>query len=88
MAFVYILRSLKSNTYYVGSTNDVMRRLKQHNFGNVTSTKYKRPYKLVFYQEFLDLNKAKNIERKIKSWKRKDFIEKIIKDGYIKYLGH
>ena len=86
MAYVYILKSIKSNSYYVGSTKDINRRIKQHNAGNVTSTKYKRPYKLVFSQEIIDIKQARQIERKIKNWKRRDFIEKIIKDGYIKIL--
>lgn len=87
MAFVYILHSLKSNSYYVGSTLNVNRRIKQHNSGNVASTKYKRPYKLIFSQEFKDIQQARKVEKKIKSWKRRDFIEKIIEDGYIKYTG-
>ena len=87
MAFVYILRSLKSNTYYIGSTKDIIRRFRQHNSGNVFSTKYKRPFELVFSQEYQTIQQACKIEKKIKNWKRKDFIEKIIKDGYIKYMG-
>lgn len=87
MAFVYILRSLKLGTYYIGSTKNISRRLKQHNSGNVTSTKYKRPFKLVFSQEFQTIQQACKVEKKIKSWKRRDFVEKIIRDGYIKYVG-
>jgi predicted GIY-YIG superfamily endonuclease len=39
---------------------------------------------LVFSQEFETLQLARIIEKKIKSWKRKDFIDKIIRDGFIK----
>jgi len=40
--------------------------------------------KLVFKQEFGSLAIARKIERKIKKLKRKDYIEKIVTDGYIK----
>ncbi len=81
---VYILRSLKNDTFYVGCANDVGRRLKQHNSGNVKATKYKRPYKLEFNQEFSNTSVARKIEFRLKKWKRRDFIENIIKDGFIR----
>jgi len=39
---------------------------------------------LVFFQKFPNLKEARRIESKIKKLKRKDYIEKIIKEGYIK----
>ena len=83
-AYVYILKSIKNGSYYIGSTCNLKKRFSQHNFGNVTATKFKRPYKIVFNQLCDSLSTANKIERKIKNWKRKDFIEKIINDGYIK----
>jgi putative endonuclease len=82
--FVYILQSLKNNSYYIGSSSKPEERFKQHNKGFVKATRYKRPYKLVFKQEFKDIEIAKKIELKIKRWKRRDFIVKIIEDGEIK----
>ena len=41
---------------------------------------------LVFSQEYASLAEARALEFKIKKWKRRDFIEKIVKDGYIKVL--
>lgn len=86
-AYLYILQSLKNNSYYVGITTNINQRLNFHNNGYVKSTKNKRPYKLVFTQEFENINIAHKAELKIKSWKRKDFIEKIIKDGELKIIG-
>lgn len=86
-AYVYILQSIENYSYYIGSSTNVWNRLKQHNNGQVKSTKYKRPYKLVFYQEFDNIDIARKIEYKIKSWKRKDFIDKIIRDKKIKIAG-
>ena len=84
---LYIIQSLKNGSYYIGSTSDIETRLKFHNSGRVKATKYKRPYKLVFKQEFGDIKKAHQAELKIKSWKRRDFIEKIIKDGRFKKMA-
>ncbi len=39
MYYIYILFSLKTNKYYIGSTDDLARRLKHHNVGSTPSTK-------------------------------------------------
>lgn len=81
---VYILRSLKNDSLYIGSASDISRRLKQHNGGNVKATRYRCPYKLEFSQEYPDTITARRIECKLKKWKRRDYLERIIKDGKIK----
>lgn len=84
---IYIIKRENNNEYYVGIAEDIEKRLKQHNGGNVAVTKYKRPYRLVFSQKFDSKALALKAERKIKKWKRKDFIEKIVQDGEIKVMG-
>jgi len=59
---VYILQSLKDNRTYIGSTSDFTRRLKQHNAGQVKSTKYRTPFKVLFIEEFETLGEARNRE--------------------------
>lgn len=86
-AYLYILQSIKNKSYYIGSTSNLKERLHFHNSGYVKATKYKRPYELVFSQEFDNINIAHKAELKIKSWKRRDFIERIIKDGKLKSMG-
>jgi putative endonuclease len=86
-ACLYILQSLKTDSYYIGITTNLAQRIRFHNSGYVKATKYKKPYKLVFRQEFQNIHLAHKAELKIKSWKRKDFIDKIIKDGYLKFMG-
>lgn len=84
--FVYIIQSIKTGEYYVGSAEDIERRLLQHNAGNVLATKHKRPYELVFSQEFDNTQAARKAEMRIKSWRRRDFIEKIVRDGKLKKI--
>ncbi|MCL4359884.1 GIY-YIG nuclease family protein [Patescibacteria group bacterium] len=50
MNCVYVLRSLKDGKKYIGSTIHVVKRLQQHNKGQVPSTKFRRPLKLIGYQ--------------------------------------
>lgn len=86
MAHVYILKS-ENGTFYIGSTDNLERRLKQHASGQTQTTRQKKIYKLVFEQKFSTLANARKIEKRIKKWKRKDYIEKIIQDGYIKKVN-
>ena len=80
---VYILKSLKNNTYYIGSTNDIDRRLKEHSSGRSKYTREILPIELVFIQEFQTLKQARKIELKLKKFKNKNIINRIIVDGYI-----
>jgi len=83
MAFVYILLSEKRK-YYIGSTIDLDSRIKHHRGGYTPSTKRLGEVELIFSQEYLTLGEARKVERRLKSLKRKDYIEKIIEDRIIK----
>jgi len=65
--YVYILISLKNNSFYIGYTSDLIKRIKQHNNGESLATKPYRPYKLIFYEAFLNRVDAKNREKFLKS---------------------
>ncbi len=82
-AYVYILRDI-NNRFYIGSTSDINRRLKQHSYGHTQTTRNMILPQVVLTQEVESLLVARRIENKIKRMKRKDFIEKIVADGYIK----
>ncbi len=84
IGYLYILKSSQTGRYYVGSTNDLRRRLVQHHQGQTATTKRLGKFELVFSQEFSSLAEARLAERRVKEWKRRDFIEKIIRDGRIK----
>jgi len=84
MYFVYILQSIKSGRYYIGSTNNPERRLAEHNSGKTKSLKYLRPLKIVFKKEYEKDSDAKMIERKLKRFKNRNIIENIIRDQELK----
>jgi len=72
------------NKFYIGSTIDLVRRIKDHARGNTQTTRRMKDPQLVFKQEYPTLQQARLIERRLKKLKRKDYLEKIILDGYIK----
>lgn len=65
---VYLLRSQKDGSFYVGYTNNVDQRLKEHNNGTVGYTKKFIPWKLIYYESFLSLDDAKKREKSLKSF--------------------
>jgi len=81
--YVYILEDM-NNRYYIGSTNNIVRRECQHVHKHTYSTSRMKEPKMIFNQEFDSLEIARKIELKLKKLKRKDYISKIIKDGFIK----
>lgn len=78
MFYVYILQSLQDNSYYIGYTGDLDRRLKKHNTSCAGYTSTKKPWTIV-YSEFFD-NKRDAIMREkfLKKQKSKVFIESLI----------
>ena len=68
MYYVYVLKSLKyiSQKLYYGSTSDLKSRIQQHNNGTNKSTKYGIPWKLIYYEAFLNKQDAVNRERALK----------------------
>ena len=80
--YVYILQSQKDNSLYIGYTSDLRKRLKQHNNGESQATKPFRPYKLIFYEAFLNRIDAKHREEYLKGGFGRRSINKMI-DKYL-----
>ena len=79
MYFVYILQNENGNRFYTGFTENIDKRLKDHNGGKSLATKSFRPYKLIHYEAFLEKRDAKSREKFLKSgWGRRS-IKKMLK---------
>lgn len=76
--YVYILQSKKDKSLYIGYTADLITRLKKHNRGENKATKPFIPYKLIFYEAFLNRTDAKNREKYLKSGYGSRTINKIL----------
>jgi len=70
--FTYILKC-SDDSYYVGVTNNLERRLEEHQEGKNTSsyTFSRRPLELVYYDTYIDVNQAIAREKQLKKWSRK-----------------
>lgn len=82
MICAYILKCV-DDTYYVGSTNNMDRRLHQHNAGQSKSTKSRLPVELAFTKEFRTLKEARGFEHFIKRQRNKSFYEKLIQGAFV-----
>ena len=78
MWYVYMLRSVKDRNLYVGSTDNIRRRLTEHNSGRVDSTKGRIPFSLEAYIAVKDQTKAIELERYFKTGSGRALLKKRI----------
>ncbi len=76
--YTYILQSKKDNRYYIGSTSDIDRRLKEHNSGKTKSLCYRRPLELNYFEEFESRELAEAREKQIKAYKGGQAFKKLL----------
>ena len=56
--YVYVLLSHKDSKLYIGYTNNLKKRLREHARGEVKSTKNRRPFTLIHYEYFINREDA------------------------------
>lgn len=66
---VYIIKSTSKKRYYIGHTENIERRLQEHNTGKNKSTKAYAPWLLVYFEPYATKNEAYRREMQIKSYK-------------------
>ncbi len=81
MFSTYILQSEIDGSYYIGSTENIESRIIRHNKGYSGYTKTKRPWVLVYNEEYKTLSEAKAREYYLKSLKSRVSIQKLINNG-------
>jgi putative endonuclease len=67
MHYVYVLRSLSDDGLYVGYSANLRRRLVQHSEGASFATAYRAPWKLIYYEAYLERVDALGREKYLKS---------------------
>ncbi len=73
---IYILEC-KNGSYYIGSTKNLEKRLKEHNDGKVYYTKTRRPLILKHTEEYDNYRLAFRREKQLKSWKKRVALERL-----------
>jgi putative endonuclease len=67
MHYVYVLRSLSDEGLYIGYSANLRRRLVQHNEGAAVATSHRGPWKLIYYEAYLEQVDALGREKYLKS---------------------
>ena len=80
MWYVYVLRSLKNSRLYTGSTNDLERRLTEHDTGQSKYTSLTKPFKLVYKEVYSTRIEARRRELFLKTGKGRKLLKSIVKD--------
>ena len=92
MYFVYVIKSEKDGNNYVGFTNNIEKRIEEHNKGFVSSTQARLPLHLIYFEVCLNQKDATQREKYLKSSWGKRYIKNRLKNYYIesnqKELSH
>ena len=81
--YVYILASKRNGTLYIGVTNNLARRIYEHENGLIEGFTKKYNVKiLVYYEIHYEIKNAIQREKQLKKWNRKWKIELIEKMNY------
>jgi len=70
MFYLYLLKSKKDNSLYLGFAPDLKARLLKHNQGLVQSTKNLRPWELIYYEAYKSKRDALIREKRLKQFKK------------------
>jgi len=83
MHYVYILKSQKDNKLYIGFTNNLQNRLKEHNQGKSFATKTRGPFRLIYYEAYLASADAKRRENFFKTGWGRNYIKRNLKHSIL-----
>ncbi|MBI2066248.1 GIY-YIG nuclease family protein [Candidatus Woesebacteria bacterium] len=78
MFYLYILRNENDDRFYIGSTSNLERRIKEHLRGKTRTTRVLKTNKLVYIEKYKTEKEARDREKKLKSYKSKKYIKWLI----------
>ena len=85
MFYVYILQSEFDGGLYIGFTADLKRRILEHHEGMSSSTSYRRPVVLIYYEAYLEKSDAEGREKFLKSGGGRRFLAKQLTAHFAKH---
>ena len=85
MHYTYVLSSESDGRFYIGTTSDLRKRLKRHVLGRVSSTAYRRPLRLAYYEACHSVDDAYRRERYLKSGRGGRYLKQRL-SAWLSYL--
>jgi len=73
--YVYVLRSLKDNGFYIGYSANLRKRFSEHVTGGSFATSHRGPWQLIYYEAYLNQADALGRERYLKSGAGRRFLK-------------
>ena len=86
MYYVYALKSLKDDKFYTGFTDNLERRIGEHNRGEEPSTKPRVPFELIYFEGCLNKKDAIAREKQLKTGRGKKYLRDRLRN-YRENLG-
>lgn len=84
MHYIYVLQSIKNSSLYIGYTTEIKRRILEHNRQENLSTKSYAPWKLIFFEGYLEEKDAKRREKYLKSNQGSRLFKRMLKEYFYK----
>lgn len=85
MFYVYVIQSESDRGLYIGMSSDLRRRLREHHEGESQTTKGRRPWKLIYYEAYLEKQDAAGREVFLKSGGGRTFLDKQLKVHFSRF---
>ena len=79
MYYVYVIKSIKYFNRYIGSTDEINKRVGEHNRGKCRYTSGRRPWVLIYKEVFLTRSEAMEREKFLKSGQGRRYLDRILK---------
>ena len=79
--YIYILHSKSRDKYYVGSCDDLEKRLADHNAGRSKYTRTGKPWQLKYHETYESRSEARRREMEIKKRKSRKYLEYLIQSA-------
>ena len=85
MFYVYVLQSDSDDGLYIGFSTDLRRRLAEHKEGKAFATSYRGPWRLIYYEAYLEEADALGRERYLKSGGGRRFLRNQLRHYLLKH---
>ncbi len=80
MYYIYVIQSSKDKKLYIGHTNNLVKRIREHNEDLVRATRKRKPFKLPYYEASNNLKDATSREKSLKTGFGRAYLKRRLSD--------